>query len=207
MGLNTLEDMGIIGLVGCIYGWLIYFLTTGYHQAVKLNARPIIKYAYVLAILPTYLVVMYGSINIIIPSLVAILTGYILYKYTNGIIQWYIPAIAVQVGQAAWFGIALLLLAPNQALLFEFIIFSIGIFFLSWKPGLPIVAMLCTYQALAFIVNFINFISQPIFTEESSAFSVHLCLRILAIVFMLIGFKQASIVKNSKYLQVSSNKK
>lgn len=123
-------------------------------------------------------------------------------------------SIAIQVGHVLWFIIGVILYYFMSAVFYSRIFIDIGIMlvgviWLYFKPGLAAILFLTLYQIIALYNNGESFVNAINAVNLNAAGSIifpllaHIVLRITAIVFMFIGYKQ---IRQGKKKNIASPK-
>jgi hypothetical protein len=132
----------------------------------------------------------YTGLNLLIPTGLAILVGWICSKLLTGPSKTFLVAFAIQAGHGLWMLLGAVLLKAYAPVALDLAIYVIGLAWLVYRPGIAPVVLLSLFQAIAIAVNLAQFLAAEIGTNNHKALLVHLIFRITAVVCMLAGAYQ-----------------
>jgi len=131
----------------------------------------------------------YTRINLLIPLGLAFLCGWIANKFIKSpLSKKMIPAFAVQMGQAFWILLAILIGYPTMV--FEPILFIAVSIWMLFYPSLFPVILLTIYHAVGLIDSILKIFSFSFGTPEHKALIVHIIFRIIAVFLMFGGLRE-----------------
>ena len=133
----------------------------------------------------------YAGGNVLVPIVGAVLIGWTIKKVKHEPYPM-AAAVAVQGGHCLWMVVGALFAHPEPIFVVETALFAAGVVWLYFKPRLPAVVTLGTYQAIALVVNVASFKPLPIDSIEARALSVHIVLRVISLGMMGLALRAAA---------------
>ncbi|GEM_PF-6935626 len=146
---------------------------------------------------------------LIIPIAIVCFSFYVMYKLIKNKNGNIVTAIAIQTGHLIWAIASCILVyfAYNQSpILMDIlllVIWVLGVFWLYFKPGIASIGCLIIYHIILLfynISNLINLINTSNTNDNMASIAgliMHIALRISAIIFMFIGYRQSKEIKSN----------
>lgn len=142
----------------------------------------------------------------------------ILIPLAGGIIAWllalrfapvaaksFIPALAVIFGHVFWMLFGVMLAHTVSPVLVDLLIMVAGLLWLTLRPGLGPVILLCIYEAISLVMNIAGIIHLDFNSELHRAYTAHIALHVFALATLIGGYLVSRGHLASKMTQEAQN--
>lgn len=131
----------------------------------------------------------YCGANLLLPGLALILL-LVIFAKSPVRPRYFVGAIAVTAAHLAWFVAGAAIIEGWSAALLDIVALTAGIVWLWVRPGLASALFLGVVQGLSLLVNAYQLLTAPFGSASHRALTVHVLFRVLALVFLAVGFVQ-----------------
>jgi hypothetical protein len=132
----------------------------------------------------------YAGVNVVVPIVGAIVIAWIIKKVRETPFPM-AGAVALQGGHVLWLALAVVVTRATSMMV-ETVLFAAAVAWLYFKPRLPAVIVLCTYQVVGLTLNVMSFRAVPLDSSDARALSVHIAFRVLSIGAMVVGLRAST---------------
>jgi hypothetical protein len=132
----------------------------------------------------------YTALNLVIPTALALLVGWIGSRTFGARSKPFLVAFALQAGHALWMLLGAVLLNTYSPVALDLMIYAIGLLWLLLQPGIGPVVLLTLYQAVGIALNASQLAAAEVGSNPHKALVVHLIFRAVAVVMMLLPLYQ-----------------
>ena len=129
----------------------------------------------------------YVGASLWVPAVAALLIA-LLFAKTPLRPRYFKGAIAVVAAHVAWFAVALFMVG-GLAIVADVVILGLALLWLWLRPGLPSVIALGLIELSLLVYNSVAYVAMPLGSAEHRAMTVHVALRVLALVTLFLGYR------------------